>query len=129
VKVDSKPLFVEVPRAWHQKAVDNGQSLLVSTSTSAWQSNPETEGVFLGLVNAPTLPSSVAAPAGCTAGPGTKGQTGSQANVTFRLDCGSNPAVVEQYRKLDDSTLLRVQVRAKDEKTRTSVLESATYQP
>jgi hypothetical protein len=129
VKVDGKPLFVEVPRAWHQKAVDNGQSLLVSTSTSAWQSNPETEGVFLGLVNAPTLPSSVAAPAGCTAGPGTKGQTGSQANVTFRLDCGSNPAVVEQYRKLDDSTLLRVQVRAKDEKTRTSVLESATYQP
>jgi hypothetical protein len=49
--------------------------------------------------------------------------------VTFQLSCGSNPRIVEQYRQVNSTTLLRIQVRSADEKTRTSVLDSAAYQP
>ena len=129
VKVDNKALSVEVPRGWHQKAVDSGQSLLVSTNTSTWQTNPDIQGVFVGLVNATLLPQTGTAPPGCSTGSTNTGTTGSQQNITFQYSCGSNPAVVEQYRKLNDTSLLRIQVRAKDEKTRTSVLDSAAYQP
>ncbi|WP_329005233.1 serine/threonine protein kinase [Kribbella sp. NBC_00709] len=125
IKVVDQALSVEVPRVWKQKAVDSNQALVVSTNTAAWQSNPQIEGVFLGLVSATRLPSSGTAPAGCTAGTTNTGQS----TVTFQYTCDSNPGVVEQYRVVNGSTLLRIQVRADEEKTRTSVLESAAYKP
>ncbi|MEV4266815.1 serine/threonine-protein kinase [Kribbella sp. NPDC049584] len=129
IKVDDKPLSVEVPRSWKQKAVDGQQSLLVSTNTSTWQTNSSVEGVFVGVVNATSLPTSVTAPDGCTASSGDQKTIGGQAAVTFQLSCGSNPGIVEQYRQVNASTLLRIQVRASDEKTRTDVLDSAAYKP
>jgi serine/threonine protein kinase len=130
IKVDDKPLSVEVPRSWKQKAVDGQQSLLVSTKTSAWQTNSSVEGVFVGVVNATSLPTSVTAPDGCTAlGSGAQSAVDGQPAVTFQLSCGSNPSIVEQYRQVNRTTLLRIQVRASDQKTRTSVLESAAYKP
>ena len=50
IKVADKPLSVEVPRSWKQKAVDAQQSLLVSTNTSTWQTDSTIEGVFVGVV-------------------------------------------------------------------------------
>ncbi|MFI5692139.1 serine/threonine-protein kinase [Kribbella sp. NPDC051586] len=125
IKVVDKPLSVEVPRSWKQKAVDSTPALVVSTKTSAWQTDPKVEGVFVGLVGATKLPTSGTAPAGCTTGP----TNSAQSTVTFQYTCGADPAVVEQYRVVNGNTLLRVQVRATDEKTRTSVLDSATYLP
>ena len=129
IKVDNKPLSVEVPRSWKQKAIDGQQSLLVSTKTSTWQTDSAVQGVFVGVVNATQLPTSVTAPDGCTAGSGGQSTVDGQQAVTFELSCGSNPGIVEQYRQVNLTTQLRIQVRASDQKTRTSVLDSAAYKP
>ncbi|GAA1589078.1 hypothetical protein GCM10009804_51480 [Kribbella hippodromi] len=122
VKVEDKGFSVEVPRAWGQKAVDSGQSLVVSTSTSGWQTDPSTEGVYLGLVNASNLPERATPPSGCTGG----STTAAEGVVTFNYSC-SGPGVVEQYRKVSNNTLLRVQVRDSDNQARQQVLDSAEY--
>jgi len=80
-------------------------------------------------VNATQLPTSVTAPDGCTAGSGGQSTVDGQQAVTFELNCGSNPGIVEQYRQVNWTTQLRIQVRASDQKTRTSVLDSAAYKP
>ncbi|GAA1572813.1 MULTISPECIES: serine/threonine-protein kinase [Kribbella] len=122
VKVVDSPFSVEVPRSWGQKAVNDQTSLLVSSDTRAWQSSASVEGVYVGLVQANTLPRAVTPPDGCTAGgPDTQGNT-----VTFQLTCGSGPAVVEQYRQ-ENGVQVHVQVRAADAKTRTDVLNSVRY--
>lgn len=126
VKVENKPLSVEVPRTWSQKAVDQGNSLLVSTSTANWQSNPQIEGVFLGLVTGSTLPRSTTAPQGCTAG---TPDTSQQQVVTFQYSCNQGPDVVEQYRQVDKTKQLRIQVRESDPKLRQTVLNSVSYAP
>jgi hypothetical protein len=126
VEVDNNPLSVEVPRDWHQKAVDAGKSLVVSTDTSAWQTDAKTEGVYVGLADATQLPDSVTAPTGCRAGSGAR--SSDQKTVTFQLTCSSGPSIVEQYRQVNENTQLRIQVRATDTATRTDVLNSAKYQ-
>ncbi|GAA2821268.1 serine/threonine-protein kinase [Kribbella solani] len=122
VKVVDQRLSVEVPRAWGQKAVDNGQSLVVSTSTSDWRTDPNTEGVYVGLVNASSLPESATPPSGCTQG----SRTAAEGVVTFNYNC-DGPGVVEQYKQIDNTTLLRVQVRDSDNQARQQVLDSAEY--
>jgi hypothetical protein len=124
--VENKPLSVEVPRTWSQKAVDQGNSLLVSTSTANWKSNPQIEGVFVGLVNGSTLPGSPTAPQGCTAG---TPDTSQQQVVTFQYSCNQGPDVVEQYRQVDKTKQVRVQVREADPKLRQTVLNSVNYAP
>jgi hypothetical protein len=126
VKVENKPLSVEVPRAWSQKAVDQGNSLLVSTSTATWRTDPKIEGVFVGLVSGATLPSSTTAPQGCTAG---TPDTSQQQVVTFQFSCSQGPDVVERYRQVDKTRQLRIQVREADPKLRQTVLNSASYAP
>ncbi|MFD7153937.1 serine/threonine-protein kinase [Kribbella sp. NPDC059898] len=122
VKVVDPPFTVEVPRSWGQKAVDDQTSLLVSSNTRAWQSSASVEGVYVGLVQASTLPRAVTPPDGCTAG-----NVEPQGNtVTFQLTCGSGPAVVEQYRQ-ENGVQVHIQVRATDAKTRTDVLNSVRY--
>ncbi|TDW90298.1 serine/threonine protein kinase [Kribbella pratensis] len=123
VKVESKPLSVEVPRNWHQKAVDDGKSLVVSTNTSKWQTDPNTEGVYVGVMNATQLPTSATAPEGCTGG--TPEKSGNV--VTFRYSCDDVPTVIEQYKQVNATTLLRIQVREDNPTTRQEVLDSAKY--
>lgn len=123
VKVENQNLSVEVPRLWKQKAVDDGKSLVVSTNTSNWQTDPKTEGVYVGVVNATQLPTSATVPAGCS---GFSRLTAGKV-ATFTYTCDGVAAVVEQYQQVNDTTLLRIQVRAVDEKTRTQVLDSAAY--
>ncbi|HWD79839.1 MAG TPA: serine/threonine-protein kinase [Kribbella sp.] len=123
VEVKNDKLAVDVPRAWGQKAVTDGQSLLVSTNTSKWQTDSGTEGVFLGVENATAVPRTVTPPSGCTvSNSDVQGTT-----ATFQLGCGAGPGIVEQYRLVGNNTLLHVQVRADDAKTRTDVLNSAKY--
>ncbi|HZX07526.1 serine/threonine-protein kinase [Kribbella sp.] len=123
VKVTDPPFSVEVPRAWGQKAIDNGsQSLLVSSDTRAWQSNASVEGVFVGLVRASTLPRTVTPPDGCT----VSSEDVQSKSATFQLTCGAGPAVVEQYRQQGD-VQVHVQVRAGDPQTRADVLNSVQY--
>ncbi len=130
VKVEDKPLSVEVPRDWSQKAVDPGESLVVSKDIATWQTDPKTEGVFVGLVASPTLPTSAAAPPGCTAGSPDRGETpDGQQIVTFQHSCGPNPSVLEQYRQVNDTTQLRIQVRDDNNEGRVTVANSATYSP
>jgi eukaryotic-like serine/threonine-protein kinase len=126
VTVEHDNLSVEVPRAWSQKATDS-QALLVSTDTSAWHSNQTVEGVYLGVESLTKLPISIAAPEGCTAGAGTPGGSGDQQNITFMLDCGDSPTIVEQYREVAANTIVRIQVRTVDEKIRTQVLDSVKF--
>lgn len=124
VKVEANGLSVEVPREWSQKAQADTQ-LLVATDTAGWQTDTSVEGVYLGLVASSTLPTSATAPEGCTSlTPETSDTT-----ATFRYSCNNVPTVVEQYRKVDDSTLLRVQVREDNPKKRQAVLDSAAYKP
>jgi hypothetical protein len=129
VKVDNGPLSVEVPHAWSQKAVDPGKSLVVSTDTATWRTNPDTEGVFVGLVPATTLPTSATAPDGCTAGSPDRSTAGDQQIVTFRHSCDGHPSVVEQYRQVNPTTQLRIQVRDDNNPQRETVLNSVTYTP
>ncbi|MGZ0149172.1 serine/threonine-protein kinase [Kribbella sp. WER1] len=122
VKVADPPFSVEVPRDWGQKAVDDQTSLLVSSDTRAWQSNASVEGVYVGLVQASTLPRTVTPPDGCT----VSGQDVQGAKATFQLTCGRGPAVVEQYRQ-ENGVQVHIQVRAADASTRTDVLNSVRY--
>jgi serine/threonine protein kinase len=126
VTVEAGHLSVAVPRSWSQKAVDDDKALLVSTSTSGWQSNSDVEGVYLGEVAAQQLPTAGAAPPGCNASGPKNEVIGDQQAVTFVYTCGSSQ-VVEQYRQVNPSTLLRVQVRDNDPKQRQEVLDSAKY--
>ncbi|TCC04393.1 serine/threonine-protein kinase [Kribbella soli] len=123
VNVENRGLSVEVPRQWGEQATAD-KSLVVSTNTSTWQTDPDTEGVYLGLVNATQLPTSASPPPGCTGG-GDPEKSGDV--VTFRYSCNDVPTVLEQYKKVNDTTLLRVQVRDDNPKTRQAVVDSATY--
>ncbi|MEU8225952.1 serine/threonine-protein kinase [Kribbella sp. NPDC048915] len=123
VKVEHGRLSVEVPRQWGEQATAEN-SLLVSKDTSTWTSNPETEGVFVGLVDATALPTSATPPGGCTGGdPERDGED----VVTFRYTCSGVPTVLEQYKRVDDAHLLRVQVRDDNAIQRQKVLDSAKY--
>ncbi|MGW6197108.1 serine/threonine-protein kinase [Kribbella sp. NPDC055110] len=124
VKVENQNLSVQVPRLWKQKAVDDGKSLVVSTNTSNWQTDPNTEGVYVGLVDATQLPTTASPPAGCTGG--TDPET-TENTVTFRYSCNNVPTVLEQYKVVDTTHLLRVQVRDDNPTTRQAVVDSATY--
>ncbi len=122
VKVENGGLSVKVPRQWGEQATGD-KSLVVSTNTSTWQTDPDTEGVYVGLMNATQLPTSAPAPPGCSAAdPETSGGV-----VTFRFSCNNVPTVLEQYKKVNDTTLLRVQVRDDNAKSRQAVVDSATY--
>ncbi|WP_350279349.1 serine/threonine-protein kinase [Kribbella sp. HUAS MG21] len=122
VTVESGGLSVEVPRQWGQQATSE-DSLLVSENAATWRTDPETEGVFLGLVNATELPTSATPPDGCTLGdPETSENT-----VTFRYSCDNVPTVLEQYKRVDATRLLRVQVRDDNPTRRQTVLDSARY--
>jgi hypothetical protein len=123
VKVENKGLSVEVPRQWGEQATAD-KSLVVSTDTATWQTNPQTEGVYVGLVNATQLPTSASAPPGCS---GADPETSGDDVVTFRYSCNNVPTVLEQYKKVNDTTLLRVQVRDDNPKSRQAVVDSAAY--
>ncbi|TCO47540.1 serine/threonine protein kinase [Kribbella antiqua] len=128
VAVESGDLSVKVPRAWSEKAENaTGPALLVSTNTSRWQADPGTEGVYLGVVKASALPRTATAPSGCKAGQAVDSNDGK--TVTFTHTCDKGPSVVEQYRKVNDTTLLRVQVRDRDPDQGAEVLASASYTP
>jgi hypothetical protein len=130
VTVESGDLSVKVPRAWEQKAENaTGPALLVSTNTSSWQTDPATEGVYLGVVKASALPTTATAPPGCTAGQAVDSNSGPTAIVTFTHSCNKNPSVVEQYRQINETTLLRIQVRDRDQDQGAEVLASASYTP
>jgi hypothetical protein len=99
--------------------------LLVSTDTSTWRTDPKTEGVYVGLVEATNLPTSATAPDGCTGG--NNPETSDDNTVLFRYSCNNVPTVLEQYKVVDATHLLRVQVRDDNPTTRQSVLDSAKY--
>ena len=124
VKVVSGPLSVEVPRDWSQKA-ENDTGLLVSTDTAAWRTNSSVAGVFVGVTDRTTLPTSTTPPPGCTPGATEPGGTNM---VTFQYEC-SGPAVAERFVQQLDGKQLRIQVRDANDETRTKVLNSATYSP
>ncbi|TCC29913.1 serine/threonine-protein kinase [Kribbella sindirgiensis] len=126
VKVENGNLSVKVPRQWGQQA-NGDQSLVVSTDTSTWQTNPNTEGVYVGLVDSASLPTTAPTPPGC-APEGEPERDGDRA-VTFRYSCSNVPTVLEQYKKVNDTTLLRVQVRDDNPQGRQAVVDSATYEP
>ncbi|WP_405063792.1 serine/threonine protein kinase [Kribbella sp. NBC_01505] len=128
VKVEYGGLSVQVPRAWSQKAENaQGPRLLVASSTATWQTNSGVEGAFLEVQQATKLPTTVAPPPGCSAPPPPDGGTiGDQALATFRFSC-SGPSVIEQYRQLNPTTLLRIQVRDDDAVGRQTVLDSVAY--
>jgi hypothetical protein len=129
VKVEYRGLSVEVPRIWEQKAENaDGPRLLVSSNTEEWQGSPDIEGVFLEVVQATKLPTTTTPPPGCQADTTPDGgQTGGQALATFRYSCGDGPSVTEQYRQLDNTRLLRIQVRDDNSERRERVLNSAEY--
>jgi hypothetical protein len=130
VTVESDGLSVKVPRAWSEKAENaTGPALLVSTDTSTWQTSPETEGVYVGVVKASALPTTSSAPPDCKAGSPDKSSIGSVPIVTFNHACDQHPSVVEQYRQLNNTTLLRIQVRDDNQEQRAEVLNSASYTP
>lgn len=123
VTVENKPLSVKVPRTWDQKAA-GGQSLLVSTSTADWQAGTQTDGVYLGVVNATQLPVNPTVPEGCS----SADRQPSEKVVTFTYTCDNASPVVEQYKLVkNDTLLLRIQVRTADDKIRQQVLDSAQY--
>lgn len=129
VQVEYEGLSVEVPRVWAQKAEDaNGPRLLVSSDTAKWQTDSGTEGVFLEIVPATALPRTTTPPPGCDPDTPDGGQTDSQNLATFRYSC-DGPSVIEQYRQLNSTTLLRVQVRDDNGERREQVLNSAEYAP
>ena len=128
VKVETDHLSVEVPREWSQKA-QTDSDLLVSSSTSQWQTDNKVEGVFLGVESSSTLPTNSVAPDGCQTAAPERATINNQETVTFRYTCNGVPTVLEQYRQANASTQLRVQVRDDNPKKRQAVLDSATYTP
>ncbi|MFK4083969.1 serine/threonine-protein kinase [Kribbella sp. NPDC020789] len=129
VKVDYLGLSVKVPRAWSQKAESaDGPRLLVADSTATWLTDPKVEGVYLEFVKQSKLPTTTTPPSGCNAVPPDGGTINGQQLATFRYTCGDQPSVIEQYRQLNSSTLIRIQVRDDDPAGRQAVLDSVGYQ-
>jgi hypothetical protein len=128
VQVEYAGLSVEVPRDWDQKSEAPGPSLLVSTNTADWQTNPGTEGVFLGVSDGTKLPTTSTPPAGCTGGTPDPPNPAGQSLVTFKYSC-DGPSVDEQFRLLDGGKLLRIQVREDNPGRRAAVLSSVRYSP
>ncbi|TWD81183.1 protein kinase-like protein [Kribbella amoyensis] len=127
VTVIAGRLAVDVPRDWNQKAVATDESaLLVSTRTDEWQSTRNVPGVFLGVVSAKALPTTSAAPSGCTAAGSTTGEFGGKAGVTFEYRC-ADVLIRERFVQISASQLLRIQVRTGDPDTLAEVTDSATY--
>jgi eukaryotic-like serine/threonine-protein kinase len=128
VDVAENPVSVEVPRSWDEKSAQKEPSfaLLISENTRDWQSVATTSGVFIGVLDQAALPTAGTAPSGCKQS-GTDTPTAENPRVTFRYDCDSGADVMEQYRKISDKQLLRIQVRGDDPQQLTEVLESVTY--
>jgi serine/threonine protein kinase len=127
VQVEFRGLSVEVPRVWSQKAENpTGPRLLVSSDTSSWQTSSEEEGVFLEVMQASALPRTTTPPPGCQPDTPDGGEIGDQKLATFRYDC-DGPSVIEQYRQLNNTTLLRIQVRDDNPERREKVLSSVEY--
>lgn len=131
VKDDSGRLSVEVPRDWAQKSVKpatgSAPALLVSTDTTSWQQNTAVEGVFIGILSTPTLPTNPTPPTGCQRPTPDPQGVGGKPAATFRYSCGSAPAVVERYVKISDNESVRIQVRSDNTGELEKVLASATY--
>jgi eukaryotic-like serine/threonine-protein kinase len=122
-------MSVEVPRVWEQKAENaTGPRLLVSTDTANWQTSSQVEGVFMELLPAATLPTTTSPPPDCQPDTPDGGEAEGQKLATFRYSC-TGPSVAEQYRQLNSTTLLRIQVRDDNSERREKVLNSATYSP
>ncbi|MEV6283323.1 serine/threonine-protein kinase [Kribbella sp. NPDC051770] len=128
VDVAENPVSVEVPRSWDEKSAQKSPlALLVSENTANWQTDPNTEGVFIGVLAQNALPTTGTPPSGCKQ-TGSDTPTAEQPRVTFRYACDSGADVYEQYRKLPgDNQLLRIQVRGDDPQQLTDVLNSVTY--
>jgi hypothetical protein len=128
VDVAESPVSVEVPRSWDEKSAQKEPSfaLLISENTRDWQSVATTSGVFIGVLDQAALPTAGTAPSGCKQS-GTDTPTAENPRVTFRYDCDSGADVMEQYRKISDKQLLRIQVRGGDPQQRTEVLDSVKY--
>jgi len=129
--VESGGLSVEALRDWSQKAEDNAaHRLLVAKNTAKWQTDPSVEGVFVQVVNGTKLPTTGTPPPGCQ--PDTTPDGGQTADgqqlATFRYDC-SGPSVTEQFRQLNSSTQLQIQVRDDNSTTRETVVNSVQYKP
>ncbi|WP_432944551.1 serine/threonine-protein kinase [Kribbella sp. CA-253562] len=128
VAVTEDNVQVEVPRNWDQKSTQKVPfALLVSEDTSAWPSDSNTSGVFVGLVDQTALPTTGAAPAGCSPDGTETTPAGDEQRVTFKYNCDDNADVMEQYRKVSGKQLLRIQVRGEDPQELADVLNSVTY--
>ncbi|TDD57130.1 serine/threonine protein kinase [Kribbella antibiotica] len=129
-KVEFSGLSVEVPRSWSQKVESQtGPKLLVADNTAAWLTSPTVEGVYLELAQNTKLPTAGSPPQGCTSGGPDGGQIGDQKLATFQYACGNQPSVIDQYRQVNSTTLLRIQVRDDSAAGRQAVLDSASYKP
>jgi hypothetical protein len=128
VDVAENPVSVEVPRSWDEKSAQQSPlfALLVSENTEKWQSDANTAGVFVGVLDQPTLPQTGTPPSGCRQS-GSDTPTAAEPRVTFRYDCDSSADVMEQYRQVPGNKLLRIQVRGDDPQQLTDVLNSVTY--
>ena len=128
---DSQRLTVEVPRDWTQKSVKpaagSKPALLVTTNTADWQANTAADGVFVGVLGTPTLPSTTTAPSGCQPVKGQSEIVREQPAVTFRYNCGAGTPVVERFVKISDNESVQIQVRSGDAQQLEQVLESVTY--
>ena len=131
-------LTVSIPRDWDERSDSTwtpttGQpaqpALLVATDVDGWsRTGTSTQGVFLGLEPAGTLPTSVTTPTGCSL---TADET-SPATAQWRMwtfHCTDGATVVERHAVTDSGHRLRVQVRAVDPAQARSVIESAAYTP
>ncbi|GAA0570437.1 serine/threonine protein kinase [Kribbella sandramycini] len=129
MQVSYQQFSVEVPRAWSQQAENaDGPRLLVSTDTANWQTSPTADGVFIELVKESKLPTAPKPPPGCTGGTPDGGSSNGQQLATFRYSCAGH-SVDEQYRQIDGSTLLHIQVRDENPTTRSKVISTVKYTP
>ncbi|ADB29738.1 serine/threonine protein kinase [Kribbella flavida DSM 17836] len=128
VTVEHGELSVKVPRNWDQKSTQEAPpALLVSEDTARWQADANMPGIFLGVLDRTTLPTTATPPTGCTPLPPDTSAAGELPAVTFSYSCGDNAAVVERYLRISDTQVLRAQVRSKDSQELTEVLNSVSY--
>ncbi|TDD19797.1 serine/threonine protein kinase [Kribbella turkmenica] len=128
--IEYQSLSVDVPRGWSQKAerVD-GPALLVSTDTANWSHATDVDGVYVGVMDGSTLPTTTTPPPGCDAIPGEKQTIGDRPAVIFRYSCDTAHTVLERFIQYPDGKLLQVQVRDDNPDKRQNVLDSASYLP
>ena len=127
---DSGVLSVTVPRGWVRDVspagwkppdVTLGEPALSAGDGADWQRGGQ--GVFVGLIAATALPTTLPQHPGCTAGPTRSGTYHSDPAMTV-VSTGCGAVLVERVVQVSAAQLLWVQVRSDDRATAEQVLDS-----